>query len=70
MNEIQQLVYSGIKNASLEKLLIGLQGWKDESDKAIKLLNCYYDSNDWRINDATKPTICQSGEKFTINYLI
>src|SRR5690606_17697059 len=53
-----------------ERLLIGLIGWKDDSDKAIKLLNCYYASNDWQSNDVSKPTICQCGENFTINYLI
>ena len=50
-----------MKNSELEKLLIGLLGWKDETDKAVQLLNCYYDSNDWQSTDVFKPTVCQCG---------
>ena len=70
VNEIQQLVYSGVKNPDLERLLIGLMGWREDTEKAVKLLNCYYDSHDWQSNDATRPVICQMGENFSINYLI
>ncbi len=42
-------------------MLIGLLGWKDDNDKAVKLLNSYYDSHDWQSNDVTKPVICQCG---------
>lgn len=57
-------------NPWVEKLLIGLQGWKGLTDQAIKLLNVYYDNCDWQLNSEYNPVIYVQGDAFVINYLI
>lgn len=55
----------------LERLLIGMLGWGDNTtEEAVRLLNSYYDNSDWQINSPFKPIISYAGKKFHINYLI
>lgn len=57
-------------NPWVEKLLIGLQGWKNCTDTAIKLLNVYYDNCDWQLTSEYNPVVNVTGDNFMINYLI
>ena len=34
------------------------------------MLNVYYDNSDWQIRSAFRPSVAQTGEQFSINYLI
>ena len=57
-------------NSWLERLLIGLQGWKQHSDNAVRLLNVYYDNCDWQLNSEYNSVVYVTGDHFAINYLI
>ncbi len=57
-------------NPWVERLLIGLQGWKQFTDQAIKLLNVFYDNCDWQLNSEYNEVIYVAGDAFKINYLI
>ena len=57
-------------NPWVEKFLIGLQGWSQYTDKAIRMLNVYYDYCDWQLNAEFSSTIHVTGDTFTIDYLI
>lgn len=57
-------------NPWIQKLLIGLQGWKTFTDSAIKLLNVFYDNCDWQLNSQYNSVIRVTGDPFIINYLI
>jgi hypothetical protein len=57
-------------NPWIEKLLIGLQGWKQFTDSAIKLLNVFYDNCDWQLNSEYNSVVRATGDPFSINYLI
>ena len=47
-----------------------MQGWRGLTDSAIRLLNVYYDNCDWQINSNYNSSICVTGDKFELNYLI
>ena len=57
-------------NPWVERLLIGLQGWKQFTDQAIRLLNVFYDNCDWQLNSEYNAVIQVVGDTFKINYLI
>lgn len=48
-------------NPYIERLLIGLQGWKGFTEEAVKYLNVYYDNCDWQINSEYNAIVAVSG---------
>lgn len=71
LGDVKVPVIEGIVDEQLERLLIGMLGWGDNTtEEAVRLLNSYYDNSDWQINSPFKPIISYAGKKFQINYLI
>jgi hypothetical protein len=57
-------------NPYVERLLIGLQGWKGFTEEAVKYLNVFYDNCDWQINSEYNSVVAVQGDRFEVNYLI
>jgi hypothetical protein len=70
MQDLLTLLNLTHNNPYVEKLLIGLQGWRGCTEEAVKYLNVFYDNCDWQINSEYNSVIAVSGQPFQVNYLI
>jgi hypothetical protein len=70
MQEIGNYLNFTSRNPYIEKLLIGLQGWRGYTEEAVRYLNVYYDNCDWQINSEYNSVIAVSGDPFQVDYLI
>lgn len=70
MQELANYLNFTHRNPYLEKLLIGLQGWRGHTEEAVRYLNVYYDNCDWQINSEYNSVVAVTGEPFQVDYLI